>query len=128
MICIINSSRYINQNVNKYASMCDSFIQSEYMTLIGPRMSSKRTSSTSGDERSSYSRTQKLLMCLSEIEFEQLILWSDDFERTYCRQENFDATSPAATNPNDLWSRLFDARLKHSNEILTILSSKIQSS
>ena len=146
-VYLSTNGRYITQNAANYSSRCELFTQAEYSSIFGrSRLSgefNRRKLSSSSSMKPPTTNLPLKLFALSQIEFEQIILWSNDFTNTYY-SNNLNNYSRNYNNKNNTnsninmsdnsnreliveWPSLFDAKFSHSNEIFSILSSKIQS-
>lgn len=123
------NSRYFSQNAIKYSINNESFLEKEYECLFPVRNTKSKNCILNLREK---------LFSLTQIEFEQIILWSNDFDKNINKNFNyntkadlgskrysfdFDLTSSNLTS----WYCSLNQKLNHSNEIFSILSFKIQS-
>lgn len=110
------NARYFTQNASKFASDCELFVQAEYTGLFDDQ--SMRKPIVTVDE------LKRKLFVLSETEFQHIIMWGNGSERT--KAASLCSANRQSTTIDD-WSQCFDHKWRHINEILSILSLKIQS-
>jgi len=100
------NARYFAKNSTKYAMRCELFLQNEYAKLFV-----QRAAAAVAERAACHLNLANKLVYLSQTEFHQIVLWSCEFRTTS------DTGAPLAH---------FDAKINQINELLCLLSLKIQ--
>lgn len=100
------NARFYAKNSTKYAMRCETFLQNEYSKLFPTQ------------QQQCHLNLANKLIYLSQTEFHQIVLWSCEFKELQQTKSLLSSSSPLAH---------FDTGINQINELLGILSLKIQS-
>jgi hypothetical protein len=103
------NARYLSQNSTDYAKRCENFLENECKNLIS---SATLLQAVNAGEKCEMQLAKKLNH-FTRIEFQHILMWSSDFRNIYSAQplEKFNLVE----------------RVSHVNEIIKLLSFKIES-
>ncbi len=104
------NARYLTKNSTDYAKRCEEFLQNECKNLIA---STKSLQAVTNGVVKCEMHLEKKLNHFTRTEFQHILMWSSDFRNAY------------STQPLEKFNLV--ERVSHVNEIIKLLSLKIES-